>query len=71
MKIILIGYFALFVVWLLIAIISVYHNIEYYEPKSKMKYGLYGFAWASVFGIVISFYLLYNIDWSSAVNLSF
>jgi len=71
MKIILIVYLALFVLWLLISIVAVYHNIEYYEPNSKMKYGLYGFVWASVVVISLSFLILYSIDWPHAINVSY
>jgi len=71
MKIILIVYSALFILWLLIAAVTVYHNIEYYEPSSKMKYGLYGFIWASVVDIALSFFILYSVDWSRTININY
>jgi hypothetical protein len=70
MLIILITYFVLFALWVIGSGVAIYHNIEYYEPKTRMKLIMYGYLWASTIILLISFYMLYRIDWSSQINLN-
>ncbi|MEK7447281.1 MAG: hypothetical protein AAB632_00555 [Patescibacteria group bacterium] len=70
MLIILIVYFVFFVLWVIGSGIAIYHNIEYYEPKTKMRMAIYGYFWVSTLILLFSFYILYKIDWSVPINLS-
>ncbi|MDO8507856.1 MAG: hypothetical protein Q7S53_04820 [bacterium] len=71
MLIILIIYFVFVILWIIGSGVAIYHNIEYYDPKSKMKLGIYIYVWASVAILLFSFFMLYQVNWSEPIEINF
>ena len=71
MLVILIVYFVFFVLWVIGSGVAIYHNIAYYEPKTKMKLAIYGYVWASTIILLFSFYMIYQINWPESISIKF
>jgi|GEM_PF-2201098 len=70
MLILLTAYFVFFILWVIGSGIAIYHNIEYYEPKTKMKLAIYIYVWASALVLAISFLILLRIDWTAPIDIN-
>lgn len=71
MLLILLVYLVFFVVWAVGSFVAVYQSMKYLEPGTKMKLGLYVYAWLCVVILLVSFYFLYGLNWTSPVSLNF
>lgn len=68
MIIILIAYIIFFIIWLGGSVVAVYHNLVYYEPKSKMKIILMAYIWLSLAVFLYTFYLIMSIKWDQPLT---